>query len=162
MNLNDKGINIIKKYEAPKGPDLVAYLCPVGKWTIGFGNTFYKDGSSVKKGDKITKEGAEDLIDYVLDKFIKEVKSLVKKPLSDNQFSALVSFAYNIGSDIDDDTIAEGLGDSTLLKKVNINPSDPTIRQEFMKWNKGTINGVKKELPGLTKRRVEEANLYFS
>ncbi len=74
---------------------------------------------------------------------------MVNKPLTTNQWSALVSFVYNIG--------VSAFQRSTLLKKVNANPSDPTIRDEFMKWNKA--NGA--VLPGLTNRRRDEANLYF-
>ena len=70
----------------------------------------------------------------------------------------MVSFAFNVGSDIDVDNIPEGLGDSTLLRKVNANPNDPSIAREFIKWNKagGRV------LDGLTKRRIQESELYFS
>jgi lysozyme len=61
-----------------------------------------------------------------------------------------VSFAFNLG--------ITALGRSTLLKKVNINPTDPTIAAEFAKWNKA--GG--KILNGLTKRRAKEAKLYFA
>ena len=85
------------------------------------------------------------------------MNKLLKVKLNDDQLSALVSFAYNVGLDIDADFIAEGLGDSTLLKKVNANPNDPSIEKEFLKWTKS--GG--KILRGLVLRRQEEANLYF-
>ena len=66
------------------------------------------------------------------------------------QFDALVSFAYNVG--------VGNFAKSTLLKKVNANPNDPTIRSEFEKWNKA--NG--RVLKGLVTRRKEEADLYFT
>ena len=69
--------------------------------------------------------------------------------LTQNQFDALVSFCYNVGP--------ANLKASTLLKKVNANPNDETIREELKKWNKG--GG--KVLKGLTRRREAEANLYF-
>lgn len=159
MNISQKGIDFIKKHE---GLRLSAYLDSVGKLTIGYGNTYYTDGRAVRMGDKITRVQAEQLLKMILQKFVADVNSLLFPPVNQNQFDALVSFAYNVGSDIDADEIAEGLGDSTLLKKVNADPDDPAIRNEFMKWNKGRVKGVLKVLPGLTKRRREEANLYFS
>ena len=106
----------------------------------------------------ITKVRALDMFKVIADKFAKDVDKLVVSNVNQNQFNALVSFAYNVGSDIDTDTIAEGLGDSTLLKKVNKNPDDPSIRNEFLKWNKA--GG--KIITGLTRRRNEEASIYFS
>ena len=139
-------ISIIRKHEGLK---LNAYLCPAGVWTIGWGNTFYENGSKVKQGDVITRERADALLLMIVNKFRNEMRPLITKPLTVNQESALVSFVYNVG--------VNALRHSTLLKKVNANPSDPTIRDEFMKWNKA--NGVM--LPGLTYRRRDEANLFF-
>lgn len=146
MTLNQKGKDLIIQYEGLK---LEAYLCPANKWTISVGCTFYEDGSEVKKGDKITKERALQLFDNILVKFVDGVNNLVTKPLTDNQFSALVSFAFNCG--------LGNLKSSTLLRKVNTNPKDSTIAAEFAKWNKS--NG--KVLNGLTKRRKAESDLYF-
>jgi lysozyme len=156
MKLDDKGYLLITKFE---GFSAKPYLCSAAVPTIGYGSTFYEDGSKVTITDKpITKERAIDLFKVVADKFAKEVTKLVVSNINQNQFNALVSFAYNVGSDIDTDTIAEGLGDSTLLKKVNKNPNDLTIRYEFLKWNKA--GG--KIVTGLTRRRNEEASIYFS
>lgn len=153
--VNKRGVEIIKSRE---GLSLKAYLCPAGKWTIGYGSTFYEDGKPVKEGDVITKERAESLFKNTIKYFHDEiVNKLLKVKLNDDQLSALVSFAYNVGLDIDADFIAEGLGDSTLLKKVNANPNDPDIEKEFLKWTKS--GG--KILRGLVLRRQEEANLYF-
>jgi lysozyme len=85
----------------------------------------------------------------MLDTYEKSVDSFCRDDINQNQFDALVSFAYNLG--------VGNLKSSTLLKKVNANPSDPTIRDEFMKW----VNGGGKKLPGLVKRRQAEADLYF-
>lgn len=134
------------------------YLCSAGVPTIGFGNTFYPDGRKVSMKDKpITKSYAIEIFEIVVAGFVKDVNSLVTSNITQNQFNALVSFAYNVGSDIDIDTIAEGLGDSTLLKKVNANPNDKTIAKEFAKWNKanGKVNN------GLISRRQLETELYF-
>lgn len=146
MTLNKKGIDLIAKYEGCK---LEAYLCPSNIWTIGYGNTQYENGEPVEEGDKITKGRALQLFDNILVKFVEGVSNLVKKPLTDNQFSALVSFAFNCG--------LGNLKSSTLLRKVNINPKDSAIAAEFAKWNKS--NG--KVLNGLTKRRKAESDLYF-
>ena len=103
----------------------------------------------MKPGDKITKERAESLFELIAAEFESKVKQLNLPVLSDNQFSALVSFAYNAG--------LTNLVKSTLFRKVRANPDDLTIRDEFMKWNKA--GG--KVLNGLTRRRQAEADLYF-
>jgi lysozyme len=91
----------------------------------------------------------------------RQVSQLVTAKLNEHQFDTLVSFAFNVGTDIDADSIAEGLGDATLLKLVNQNPSSPLIRAEFSKWNKITVNGKKIVLRDLMWRRGVEADLYF-
>ena len=146
MKLNKAGADLIKAFEGCK---LDAYKCSANKETIGYGNTFYEDGTPVKMGDRITKERAESLFELISDSFAAKVKPLITANLSENQFSSLVSFAYNCG--------IANLKSSTLLRKVNANPNDPTIRAEFEKWNKA--GG--KVLAGLTRRRKAEADLYF-
>ena len=86
----------------------------------------------------------------VANRFAKRVNELVTSNINQNQFNALVSFAYNVGTG--------NFSSSTLLKKVNRNPNDLTIKDEFLRWNKA--GG--KVLNGLTNRRNEEADLYFS
>jgi lysozyme len=152
---NEELYQMISKDE---GLSLVPYLCPAGVPTIGYGNTFYPSGAKVTMKDKpITQATAYWMLKQVVNMFGKDVDNLVTSNINQNQFNALVSFAYNVGSDIDQDNIPEGLGDSSLLKKVNANPKDPSIAGEFLKWNKSKG----KVLPGLTKRRQKEANLYF-
>lgn len=132
--------------------------------TIGVGNTYYT-GALVKKfgrkdvrlGDVITEQEAYELFDNVLDSVKRDVASLVTAPITDNQFGALVSFAYNVGSDIDADDIPEGLGDSKLLKIINKNPNDRAIYDEWKRWNKQ--KGI--VLNGLVTRRAHELNYYF-
>ena len=147
MKVNSAGIQLIKTFE---GCLLNAYLCPAKVWTIGYGSTHYLNGTPVKQGDKITQKEAETLLSDTLNEFSHNVSKLIKSNLNDNQFSALVSFAFNLG--------VGNLSKSTLLKKVNINPNDATIGIEFMKWNKA--GG--KVLNGLTKRRKAESDLYLS
>lgn len=146
MKLNKAGADLIKAFEGCK---LDAYKCSANKETIGYGNTFYEDGTPVKMGDRITKERAESLFELIADSFASKVKPLVTANVNSNQFDALVSFAYNCG--------IANLKSSTLLRKVNANPNDPTIRAEFEKWNKA--GG--KVLAGLTRRRKAEADLYY-
>ena len=133
-----------------EGCRLEAYLCPASVPTIGYGSTYYEDGRPVKLGDAITQERADQLFEAIAEDFAKRVRSFLTVGLNENQFSALVSFTYNVG--------VANLKKSTLLKKVNINPLDPTITDEFLKWNKA--GG--KVLAGLTRRREEEAKLYFT
>jgi len=146
MKINQAGKDLIKNFEGCK---LKAYQCSALHWTLGWGLTFYPDGTKVKQGDVITQERADELFDYILEDFINKVRPLIKKDLTENNFSALVSFAYNVG--------VGNLKNSTLLKKVNTNPSDETIRAEFMKW----VRAGGKELAGLKRRRKAEADLYF-
>ena len=156
MTLDNKGYLLIAQFE---GLRLKPYLCSAGVPTIGYGSTFYPSGRKVTMRDKpITQETAFWMLKQVANMFAKDVDSLVTSNINQNQFNALVSFAFNLGSDIDADNIPEGLGDSRLLKRVNANPNDPEIAREFVKWNKagGRV------LDGLTKRRLKEAELYFT
>ena len=138
MRLNKAGIDLMHDFE---GCRLEAYLCPASVPTIGYGSTYYEDGRPVKLGDAITQDRADQLFEAIAEDFAKRVRSLLKLGLNENQFSALVSFTYNVG--------VANLKKSTLLKKVNINPLDSTIEDEFLKWNKA--GG--KVLAGLTRRR---------
>jgi lysozyme len=147
MKLNNLGIDLMHFFEGCK---LEAYQCSAKVWTIGWGNTFYENGTPVRQGDKITQDRANSLFVFVANKFADEIKKLIKSNLSENQFSALVCFAYNVGTG--------NLAKSTLLKKVNANPNDATIANEFLRWNKA--GG--KELLGLTRRRTAESKLYFT
>lgn len=147
MQITDQIVNFVKKKE---GLELNAYRDPVGIWTIGYGNTFYENGAKVKPGDSISLARADQLFLTIFNQFAGDVRARITAPLNPNQFSALVSFAYNVG--------IGNLSKSTLLKKVNANPADPSIRAEFMKWNRA--GG--KILTGLTLRREAEANIYFT
>lgn len=155
MKLDTAGYDLIKSFE---GLSLVPYKCSAGVPTIGYGNTFYPNGRKVTMKDRpISKAYACQIFEFIADLFAKDVSGLIKSKVSQNQFNILVSFAYNVGTDIDADDIPEGLGDSTLLKKVNANPNDSSISKEFLKWNKakGKVN------KGLTARRAKEAKIYF-
>lgn len=156
MKLDQAGYQLIQEFE---GLRLKPYLCSAGVPTIGYGNTVYPNGRKVTLKDApITKDYAEQMFLTTADLFAKEVYRLIKSKVNQNQFNALVDFAYNVGTDIDADDIPEGLGDSTLLKKVNKNPNDETIANEFLKWNKA--NGIINK--GLTTRRKKESKIYLT
>ena len=146
MQVNAEGYALIKKFEGCK---LKAYRCPANVLTIGYGNTFYENGDKVKEGDVITQQRAEELAKFIIDQFAVSITPFIKQPLTENQFSACVSLAYNIGTG--------NFKKSSVFKKLNINPNDATIADSFRLWNKG--GG--KILAGLVKRREAEIQLYF-
>ena len=145
--ISKSGIDLIKGFE---GLSLKPYLCSAGICTIGFGTTIYPNGVKVTLKDlPITEQIAETYLAHDLIYFEKNVDAYTTDVVNQNQFNALVSFAYNCG--------VGNLKSSTLLKKVNVNPNDPTISNEFLRWNKA----AGKPLKGLTNRRIAEATLYF-
>lgn len=135
------GISLIKSFESLR---LEAYRCPAGVWTIGYGHT-----AGVKPGDRINQQQAE--LWLVADLQVAEAVVARECPhIGQNQFDALVSFTYNVGTG--------NFLKSTLLKCVKANPANPNIRGELARWNRG--GGVL--LAGLIRRRRAEAELYFS
>lgn len=143
-----KGVELIKKYEGFRSKP---YKCEAGVATIGYGATYYPNGQKVKLTDPaIDEKHASILLEAMLNPYEKAVDSYCRDDINQNQFDALVSFAYNLGN--------SALKSSTLLKKVNANPNDKTIRNEFLKW----VNADGKRLKGLVIRRTDEADLYFT
>jgi lysozyme len=141
--INAAGRALIKSFESRA---LVAYKCPAGIWTIGYGHT-----RDVMQGQLITPERAEELLDYDLELFANTVEALVDVPINENQFAALVAFAFNVG--------AGALRTSTLLTKLN--SGDPEgARAQFAKWDRAHVDGKVVSLPGLTRRRAAEAKLF--
>lgn len=140
-------LTLIKEFE---GLYLNAYKDPVGIPTIGWGTIKYPNGQKVQMGDKITKEMAEDFLRHEVQYFVESVKKLVKVPISNNAFCALVSFCYNLG--------AGALGGSTLLKKLNSGESIDSVAGEFGKW----VHAGGKVLAGLVRRREAEKQLFLS
>ena len=139
MKISQNGIDLIKKWE---GCELKAYKCPAGVWTIGYGHT-----NGVKEGQKITQEQAETFLRQDIEYFEKGVTKLVSAPITQNQFDALVSFAYNVG--------LGAFKTSTLRKKLN-EKDYCGASKEFAKWNKSKG----KVLKGLTNRRKDEKSMY--
>lgn len=143
---NKAGKTIITAHE---GLRLRAYLCPAGKWTIGRGHT----GKDVYPGLVITETEADALFETDLAAFEAAVSSVVIVPLSGNQFSALVSFAYN----------CRGWSGSTLIRKLNAGDYDGAAA-EFRRWVKAkdVHTGQMVELGGLVSRRAAERALFLT
>lgn len=146
MTLSKTGRKFLADQE---GLRLKAYRDVKGIATIGIGNTYYENGDPVKMGDSISYERALELFNIILPKYEQAVRDTINRELNQNQFDALVSLCYNIG--------ISGFKGSTVARRVNANPCDPTIRDAFEMWrNSGNNKGI------LLPRRKREADLYFS
>ena len=144
MKINETGLALIKSFE---GLRLKAYKCPAGVWTVGYGHT----GKDVKPGMIITEEQAEELLRQDLERFENGVLDLLTIPeLTSNQFSALVSFSFNVG--------LGNFKNSTLLKMINKGNKDEleAIHSQFKRW----VWAGSQILPGLQRRREAEFDLY--
>lgn len=145
MKINDKGVALIKRYE---GMRLEAYRCPAGILTIGYGHT----GSDVRGGMVITPGEAERLLLADLTRFETGVSAILDLvPTTSDQFSALVSFSFNLG--------LHALLKSTLMKKHKARDYAEAAGQ-FLSWNKARVAGQLVPLAGLTARREAERKLY--
>ena len=112
--------------------------------TIGYGST----GSHVYEGQTITEEDAEELLRKDLVWFEQEVCRLITVPLTQNEFDAIVSFTFNVGSG--------ALAESTFRRRINSGESKALcFQEEFIRWTSG-------EIPGLIRRRAAEIELATS
>lgn len=150
QTINQAGLDIIKKYEGlgdgdRKKPGLQPYICPAGKETIGYGHVLREGEEWMRPG--ITVEQAEDLLVKDVEETEKALRALIRVPVNDNQFSALVSLTFNIGPG--------RLKRSNLLAKLNVEDFQGAAA-EFLDFNQA--GG--KVLKGLTSRRLEEHNLF--
>lgn len=142
MTLSNKGIKLLHQRE---GLRLSPYLDTKGVPTIGFGNTYYLNGKSVTMKDKkLTYEESVKLGAIIANNFAVFVDSVIKSKVNQNQFDACVSFAYNVGE--------KGFKTSTVLKRINANPNDPTISSAFLMWRKPA---------DIIGRRKSEVRQYF-
>jgi len=142
MKLDEIGLKILHERE---GLRLKPYLDTRGIPTIAMGNTYYLDGRKVTMQDgPLTKEEAKLLGNLTANNFASFINGLIKSKLNQNQFNSLVSLAYNIGK--------TGFKNSTVLRKVNLDPNDKTIATAFMMWTKN---------PELIGRRKSEVKQYF-
>lgn len=135
---------LIREYE---GLRLVAYVCPAGVLTIGYGHT----GSDVKPGQRITEAQAEALLLRDARAAQLVVRKYVRVKLAPWQEAALISFVFNLG-------MARFSG-STLLRLLN-KGDYAQVPAQLARWNKGTVDGVLVVLPGLSRRRASEGRLW--
>jgi lysozyme len=157
MDISQSGINLTAQFEGlaqvnPNDGLVYPYADPVGLPTIGYGNRTDLNGNRVTMNTSpITQDQALQLLQTVLEQFASSVNNMVTVSLSQNQFDALVDFAYNAG--------AANLQSSTLLRLLNSGDYAGAGGQ-FIRWNKATSNGQLIVLPGLTRRRAAEAQLF--
>ena len=143
MKISQNGIELIKAFEGCK---LKSYKCPAGVWTIGFGNTFYLDGSKILMGQKISQAEADMLLLKLLPKYEATVDRNIKVTVTQNQYDALVSFCWNCGSS------------QALFRLVNQKATDEVI---YDWWINHYVTGGGKLLQGLINRRRKEADLFI-
>ncbi|MCK1065062.1 lysozyme [Pluralibacter gergoviae] len=149
MQVSDKGIELIKRFE---GCSLSAYPDPgTGgvPWTIAYGWTGNVDGKPIRPGMKIDQATADRLLRTGIVSYDQAVSKMLKVKVTQNQYDALVSLAYNIGT--------RALSTSTLMKKLNAGDYSGAA-DEFLRWNKS--GG--KVMPGLTNRRKAEREVFLS
>ncbi len=142
--------NGLKELHAVEGTKLTVYNDSGGIATVGTGHKIIPS-DNLLEGDKITHELADLFLKNDLHKAESDVNSMVNVPLNQNQFDALVSFVFNIGR--------TPFQHSTLLKKLNEYDYIGALK-EFTRWKYITVNGIKKESPGLITRRLLEQNLF--
>ena len=152
MVVPNQAIEMIKKYEASNQCYLQAYKCPAGQWAIGWGTSFYSDGSAVQDGDIITEEEADrQLYDYCNRKcspIIEKLQKLCGFEFNDNQKTALFSLLYNIKN-------ANKFCETKCAKAIIIQDYETAMQN----WDWIKANG--KILKGLVARRNEEIELFF-
>jgi lysozyme len=145
-------IKIVEYYETSNNLNkfLKAYLDSGGVPTIGIGTIRYPNGQRVKLGDRINVAQAYEYFRWEMNGKTARVNAMTRDDINQNQFDALVSIAYNIGTN--------GLQKSRLLRDVNHNPNNLSIATHFLSWR--FDNG--KMVSGLLRRRMSEAYLYFT
>lgn len=146
MNISKSGVELIKRFE---GLRLKAYQDSVGVWTIGYGWTQSVDGKKVGPGMQIDQATADRLLRCGVVQYEQGVNQLVKVKITQGQFDALVSFAYNLG--------LRSLSTSTLLQKLNDGDKQGAADQ-FGRW----VNAGGKRLDGLVARRAAEREMFLS
>jgi len=144
MKVSPSGVGFIKQFE---GLELVSYQCQAGVWTIGYGTT----GPEIGPRMRITQEEADRLFEDDLSVFEQGVNNYLKVKVNQNEFDALVSFAYNVG--------LGAFGSSTLLRLLNDNCSKQVIASEFLRWVKVQDGKISE---GLKIRREKEKQLFLT
>jgi lysozyme len=147
-DISARGLAFIRDFEKYRG---TSYLDAVKVWTIGYGTTRI-NGRPVVAGMTCTPEQAEQWLRQDCQEAIDGVLRGTTRPLTQNQLDALVSFVYNVG--------LGGFWDSSLRRAINA--SQPIARDLFTRWNKGRVNGQLVVLPGLTRRRNDEYDIFIA
>ena len=163
-----EAVDLIKAFEGipdgdPSTVNIDAYLCPAGIWTIGWGHAIVDNGAQLKgPANKararalypggITRAQAEALLAGDLIPRAASVSAMLKVPVNDGAFGALIALVFNIG--------AANLGASTLLRKLNAGDMAGAADQ-FLVWDKARVNGVLQALAGLTRRRRAERSMFL-
>lgn len=140
MTTSNRGIDLIKEFE---GLSLKAYLCPAGRWTIGYGHT-----AGVRKGQVITQDDAGRMLAddcHVAERTLNALGVNFRQ----EQFDALVSWIFNLGTG--------SFSTSTLRKRILAGAADEQVADEMVRW----VNASGKPMPGLMRRRVAEANMFL-
>jgi len=148
--ISQDGVDLVKTFEGlhkvqPDGM-VSSYVCPAGKWTIGYGST-----KGIRSGMKMTKDECDLRLREDLRSAEADVKRYVSVPLTQGQFDALVSFVFNLGG--------ANFRSSTLLKKLNQGLYND-VPEQIMRWNKARVGGKLTVLNGLTRRRAAEAAIF--
>ena len=145
--LSNDGLQLLKELEGFRSNP---YKDGAGIPTIGYGSTYYKNGTRVSMNDvAISQFEATELLEDLLIHFVRVVDCYTRDDIEQNEFDALVCFAYNVGDG--------AFKKSTLLKKVNEKAAPEEIKAQFLKWV--NVNG--KPNAGLINRRIKEINLYL-
>lgn len=144
MKMTREGLALIKLFEGFKAK---AYRCAAGMWTIGYGHTSVSGAPEVKAGMKVSREEASAILARDVERFAEGVRKVVAVTLTDQQFSALVSFAYNAG--------LGAFRSSSVLKAVN-QGDQAAVPRRLSLW----VKAGGRVLPGLVKRRAAEAALF--
>jgi len=152
MNISDRGLDLIKEFEGylrpTKDGGCIAYRCPAGVWSLGWGCT-----KGIKPGMTWTRQQATEGLRREIAECEAAVTRLATVPINQHQFDALVSFAYNCG--------IGALGKSTILRRLNKGHYDAAA-DALMMWDKARVNGRMTVLRGLTRRRAAEKALFLT
>jgi len=144
MNMTQEGLALIKRFEGFRAK---AYRCPAGVWTIGYGHTSQSGAPEIKAGMRLSRQKASPILAKDIERFAGGVRRAATVTLNEQQFSALVSFAYNVG--------LAAFRSSSVLKAVN--QSDfAAVPRRLSLW----VKADGRVLPGLVKRRAAEAALF--
>lgn len=147
--------NCFSLIESEEGCILHPYLDQAGIPTIGWGTTIYPNGQHVTMKDgPVLQAQADGFLQYSAGIVAEAVSAMIPDSLNQNQFDALVDFAYNAGTG--------ALHGSTALRLINANPQDPAIRAALGMWDKIHVDGKVEVCDDLVRRRAKEADLYFS